>query len=104
MRISSEGQANAPQPQIGQIVDDAMYAIERENASLKDVLPKNYARADLNKTSLAGVINLLADIDTLPEANGGQDVLGRVYEYFLGRFAAAGRATPTPSTTTCSPI
>jgi type I restriction enzyme M protein len=82
-------QANAPQPQIGQIVDDAMYAIERENASLKDVLPKNYARADLNKTSLAGVINLLADIDTLPEANGGQDVLGRVYEYFLGRFAAA---------------
>lgn len=82
-------QANAPQPQIGQIVDDAMYSIERENASLKDVLPKNYARADLNKTSLAGVINLLADIDTLPEANGGQDVLGRVYEYFLGRFAAA---------------
>lgn len=84
-------QASAPQPTIGQIVDDAMRAIERENKSLTDVLPKNYARADLDKMILAGVINLVADIDMAPEGqgNGGQDVLGRVYEYFLGQFAAA---------------
>lgn len=84
-------QASAPQPTIGEIVDEAMYAIERENASLKDVLPKNYARADLDKSILAGVINLIAGLDMAPEAKtkGGQDVLGRVYEYFLGQFAAA---------------
>lgn len=83
-------QASAPQPTIGEIVDEAMYAIERENASLKDVLPKNYARADLDKSILAGVINLIAGIDMAPEqTKGGQDVLGRVYEYFLGQFAAA---------------
>ncbi|RYD85480.1 MAG: SAM-dependent DNA methyltransferase [Verrucomicrobiaceae bacterium] len=84
-------QATAPQSTIGQTVDDAMYAIERENPSLKDVLPKNYARADLDKSILAGVINLVADIDLAPVdgAYAGQDVLGRVYEYFLGQFAAA---------------
>jgi len=84
-------QKNAPQPTIGQIVDDAMRAIERENKSLTDVLPKNYARADLDKAILAGVINLIAGIEFAPEGqgNGGQDVLGRVYEYFLGQFAAA---------------
>lgn len=83
-------QASAPQPTIGEIVDEAMYAIERENGSLKDVLPKNYARADLDKSILAGVINLIAGIDMAPEqTKGGQDVLGRVYEYFLGQFAAA---------------
>lgn len=84
-------QAAAPQATIGQTVDDAMFAIERENPTLKDVLPKAYARPDLDKTILAGVINLVAKIDMAPEggANGGQDVLGRVYEYFLGQFAAA---------------
>lgn len=84
-------QASAPRPTIGEIVDEAMYAIERENASLKDVLAKNYARADLDKSILAGVINLIAGLDMAPtdQGKGGQDVLGRVYEYFLGQFAAA---------------
>jgi type I restriction enzyme M protein len=87
----------APQPTIGQLVDDAMAAIERDNASLKGVLPKDYARPGLDKQRLGQIINLVSDIAfaTTPVPGGGsatdraKDTLGRVYEYFLARFASA---------------
>lgn len=76
----------APQPTIGKLVDDAMEAIERDNPALKAVLPKDYARPGLDKQRLAQLINLFSDIDMSDRAN---DTLGRVYEYFLSRFADA---------------
>jgi len=58
--------ANAPQPTIGKLVDDAMSAIERDNPSLKGVLPKDYARPGLDKQRLGQLINLIADVDLQP--------------------------------------
>ena len=116
-------QANAKQPTIGKLVDDAMVAIERDNPRLKGVLPKDYARPGLDKQRLGELIDLIATIDLiassqpssptlLPTGEGSKeselpstsgrgaggegrpthrsvDLLGRVYEYFLGRFASA---------------
>jgi type I restriction enzyme M protein len=82
-------QKNAKQPTIGKIVDDAMYAIERDNASLKGVLPKNYARENLDKARLGELIDLIASIPLGDKESRSKDVLGRVYEYFLGQFADA---------------
>ncbi len=82
-------QKNARQPTIGQLVDEAMEAIERDNPSLKGVLPKDYARPALDKARLGQLIDLVSNI---PVGNGdarSRDVLGRVYEYFLGQFASA---------------
>jgi len=79
----------APQPTIGEIVDAAMVAIERENPSLKGVLPKEYARPGLDKEALGSLIKLVSDIEVGTEAAKSQDILGRVYEYFLARFADA---------------
>lgn len=80
-------QDNARQPNIGQRVDDAMIAIERDNPALKDVLPKEYARQSLDQRRLGQVIDLISNI-TVGDADArAQDVLGRVYEYFLGQFA-----------------
>jgi type I restriction enzyme M protein len=81
--------ASAPQPTIGKLVDDAMAAIERDNASLKDVLPKDYARPGLDKQRLGQLINLVSDIALGDPAERAKDTLGRVYEYFLSRFASA---------------
>ena len=81
--------ANAPQPKIGTIVDDAMSAIERDNPSLKGVLPKDYARPGLDKQRLGQLINLVSDIGLGSPADRARDVLGRVYEYFLAMFASA---------------
>jgi type I restriction enzyme M protein len=81
--------ANAPQPTIGTLVDDAMAAIERDNASLKDVLPKDYARPGLDKARLGQLINLVSDIGLGSPTDRAKDVLGRVYEYFLAKFASA---------------
>ena len=81
--------ANAPQPTIGTIVDDAMSAIERDNPSLKGVLPKDYARPGLDKQRLGQLINLVSDIGLGSPADRAKDVLGRVYEYFLAQFASA---------------
>ena len=81
--------ASAPQPKIGTIIDDAMAAIERDNPSLKDVLPKNYARPGLDKSRLGQLINLVSDIALGAPADRSKDILGRVYEYFLSQFAAA---------------
>jgi type I restriction enzyme M protein len=81
--------ANAPQPTIGTLLDDAMAAIERDNPSLKGVLPKDYARPGLDKQRLAQIINLVSDIALGSPADRARDTLGRVYEYFLARFASA---------------
>jgi len=81
--------ANAPQPTIGTLVDDAMAAIERDNPSLKGVLPKDFGRAGLDKQRLGQIINLVSDIALGSAADRSKDTLGRVYEYFLSRFASA---------------
>ncbi len=81
--------ANAPQPTIGKTVDDAMEAIERDNASLKGVLPKDYARPGLDKERLGQLINLVSDIGLGSPADRAKDILGQVYEYFLAQFASA---------------
>src|SRR5690554_3358718 len=82
-------QANAKQPTIGTLIDDAMRAIEKENESLKGVLPKDYARPALNKVMLGELIDLISGIALGEEGSRSKDVLGRVYEYFLGQFAGA---------------
>ena len=79
----------APQPTIGTLVDDAMAAIERDNPSLKSVLPKDYARPGLDKQRLGQIINLVSDVALGSAADRAKDTLGRVYEYFLARFADA---------------
>jgi len=81
--------ARAPQPEIGKLVDDAMDAIERKNPTLKGVLPKDYGRPGLDKQRLGQIINLVSDISLGSGADKSKDVLGRVYEYFLSRFASA---------------
>ena len=81
--------ANAPQPAIGTLVDDAMAGIERDNPTLKGVLPKEYARPGLDKQRLGQIINLVSDIALGSAADRARDTLGRVYEYFLARFASA---------------
>ena len=81
--------ASAPQPTIGTLVDDAMAAIERDNPSLKGVLPKDFGRAGLDKQRLGQIINLVSDIALGSAADRAKDTLGRVYEYFLARFASA---------------
>jgi type I restriction enzyme M protein len=79
----------APQPTIGQLIDDAMSAIERDNTSLKGVLPKDFARTGLDKQRLGQIINLVSDVALGAPADRSKDTLGRVYEYFLSRFASA---------------
>lgn len=86
---------SAKQSTIGQIIDDAMIAIERENKNLKGVLPKNYARPELDKTKLGEMIDLFSFNLGDKEAKA-QDVLGRVYEYFLGKFGSSEGEFYTP--------
>jgi type I restriction enzyme M protein len=81
--------AEAKQPTIGQLVDDAMAAIERDNPQLKAVLPKDYARPALDKTRLGQLIDLISNIQIGDQEARAKDVLGRVYEYFLSQFASA---------------
>ncbi|MBM4287372.1 MAG: SAM-dependent DNA methyltransferase [Deltaproteobacteria bacterium] len=81
--------ANAKQPAIGKIVDDAMLAIERDNPSLKGVLPKDYAHPRLDKQRLGQLIDTIGNIGLGQKANRSKDILGRVYEYFLSQFASA---------------
>ena len=82
-------QANAKLPTIGTLIDDAMRAIEKDNESLKGVLPKDYARPALNKVMLGELIDLISGITLNEEGHASRDILGRVYEYFLGQFAGA---------------
>jgi type I restriction enzyme M protein len=81
--------ADAKQPTIGRIVDDAMVAIERDNPSLKGVLPKDYARPGLDKQRLGQLIDLVSNIGLGDKESRSKDILGRVYEYFLSQFASA---------------
>ncbi|MGC8118630.1 type I restriction-modification system subunit M [Metapseudomonas otitidis] len=82
-------QANAKLPTIGVLVDDAMRAIEKDNETLKGVLPKDYARPALNKVMLGELIDLISGIALNEEGDRSKDILGRVYEYFLSQFAGA---------------
>jgi len=82
-------QSKAKQPEIGKYIDDAMVAIEKENPTLKGVLPKVYARPNLDKQSLGGLIDLIGTVAIGDAKAQSQDILGRVYEYFLGQFALA---------------
>ena len=89
--------ASAKLPTIGKVVDDAMVALERDNPRLKGVLPKDYARPALDKHRLGELIDLIGTITLIVTATEGEDakshrsvdLLGRVYEYFLTRFASA---------------
>lgn len=80
---------NGKKVDIGGYVDEAMEAIERQNSSLKGVLPKVYARQNLDRASLGGLIDLVGTIALGTEEAKSKDVLGQVYEYFLGQFALA---------------
>jgi type I restriction enzyme M protein len=82
-------QDNAKQPTIGKLIDDAMVSIEKDNPSLKGVLPKTYASRDLEKQRLGELIDLIGTIGLGDAKSRSQDILGRVYEYFIGRFASA---------------
>jgi type I restriction enzyme M protein len=82
-------QANAKQPKIGKLIDDAMVAIEKENPRLKGVLPKDFARPTLDKRRLGELIDLVGTIGLGGKEARSKDILGRVYEYFLGQFASA---------------
>ncbi|KGJ32500.1 type I restriction-modification system subunit M [Rothia aeria] len=81
-------QDQAKQPEIGQLIDKAMQLIERENPTLRGVLPRNYGREGLDKNRLGGLVDLIGTIGFGSDADhGSDDVLGSVYEYFLGQFA-----------------
>lgn len=80
--------AAAKTPELGETIDKSMEAIERENDPIRGVLPKNYASPDLDKVRLGGVIDLISNIKVGDKDSRKNDVLGRVYEYFLSKFAA----------------
>ena len=80
-------QGKAKDPKIGQVIDEAMLAIERDNPSLKGVLPREYARPALDKSRLGELIDLIGTIGLGDKESRKKDILGRVYEYFLGKFA-----------------
>jgi type I restriction enzyme M protein len=82
-------QSKAKLPEIGKKVDIAMDAIEKDNASLRDVLPKVYARGNLDPTNLGGLIDLVGNIALGDAKARSADILGHVFEYFLGEFALA---------------
>jgi type I restriction enzyme M protein len=82
-------QQSAKSPQIGVLIDKAMAAIERDNPSLKGVLPQDYGRENLDKRRLGELIDLIGTIAMGDRESRSQDILGRVYEYFLGQFASA---------------
>lgn len=84
----SKLRASAKQPAIGTLIDDAMIAIERDNPVLKGMLPGNYGRASLDKQKLGGLVDLISGINFVDEESRKQDILGRVYEYFLSQFAS----------------
>ena len=82
-------QGHAKQADIGKRIDAAMEAIERDNPSLKGVLPKDYVRPAVDKQRLGELIDLIAGVGLGNKENRSKDILGRVYEYFLGQFASA---------------
>ncbi|MDO4976681.1 MAG: class I SAM-dependent DNA methyltransferase [Eubacteriales bacterium] len=85
----SEIKSHATSTDIGNVIDNAMETIEKENDSLKGVLTKNYSRPELDKTRLGELVTLFTNIEVGSSAAQEKDVLGRVYEYFLSKFASA---------------
>jgi len=82
-------QGKAKTPEIGKLVDEAMEILEKENPSLKGILPKDYSKPSLDKRLLGELIDLISTIGLGTQESKSQDILGRVYEYFLGEFASA---------------
>ncbi len=82
-------QDRAKQPEIGVLIDRAMDLVEAENPQLKGVLPKSFARAEIDKRLLGELVDLIGTIGFTKVDHGADDVLGRVYEYFLGQFASS---------------
>ena len=82
-------QSRAKDPKIGLLIDNAMTALERDNPKLKGVLPKNYAREQIDKTTLGGLIDMFANVGLGDKESRSKDLLGRAYEYFLTQFASA---------------
>ena len=82
-------QDNAKRPEIGNLIDSAMDAIERDNPHLKGILPKDYGREGLDKQRIGELIDLISNIGLGDSESKGKDLLGQVYEYFLGQFADA---------------
>lgn len=80
--------AAAHTPEIGSVIDDAMRAIEAENKSLKNVLPKNYANPDLDKRVLGDVVDIFTNNINMEDTDESKDLLGRTYEYCIAQFAA----------------
>lgn len=78
--------SKAHTPEIGTVIDNAMRAIEKENKRLKDILPKNFARPELDKRRLGDVVDLFTNIKMV-DAGSSRDILGRTYEYCLSKFA-----------------
>ena len=79
--------AAAHTPEIGTVIDDAMRAIEADNKSLKDVLPKNYASPDLDKLVLGDVVDIFTNRIDMSDTETSEDLLGRTYEYCIAQFA-----------------
>jgi type I restriction enzyme M protein len=88
-------QSQAKQPSIGDVIDNAMLQIEKENPTLKNVLPKNYSRPELDKVRLGGIIDLFS-FDLGSKEAKSKDLLGRVYEYFLKSFGSTEGEYYTP--------
>jgi len=82
----SEIASKAHTPEIGVVIDEAMRAIEKENKRLKDILPKNFARPELDKRRLGDVVDLFTNVQMI-EHGDEKDILGRTYEYCLSMFA-----------------
>lgn len=82
-------QNQATRPDIATLIDDAILAVERDNPNLKGKLPRDYARRGIEPVKMKGLIDLIANIAFKGERKQARDTLGRVYEYFLGKFAAA---------------
>jgi type I restriction enzyme M protein len=82
-------QNQATRPEIASLIDDAILAVERDNPNLKNKLPRDYARRGIEPVKLKGLIDLIANIGFKGDRSRARDMLGRVYEYFLGKFAQA---------------
>ena len=80
-------QDQAGRPDIATLIDDAILAVERDNANLKGKLPRDYARRGIAPEKMKGLIDLIADIGFKGDRSKARDTLGRVYEYFLSKFA-----------------
>ncbi|MCK5019785.1 MAG: SAM-dependent DNA methyltransferase, partial [Candidatus Peribacteraceae bacterium] len=81
--------SKAKDPSVGEVLDDAMEALEKQNPTLKGILPKVYAKPNLDKTALGQLLDMIGTIGLKEEQGNIKDLLGRVYEYFLGEFASA---------------